>query len=77
MQSLGHHSTSFSSRNFSSSELRTAIASSDTLTGKGDGGAGPTSVDGPGTTVNNEGTAGLCVGKVSGFLYCGPLLASS
>lgn len=61
MQSLGHHSASFfSRRNFSSPERRTASTSSETLTGKGDGPAGSTAVDGPETTGNNEGTAGLC-----------------
>lgn len=59
MQSLGHHSASFSPRNFSSPERRTASTSPDTLTGKGDGPAGSTSVDGPEKTGNNEGTAGL------------------
>lgn len=61
MQSLGHHSASFfPPPNFSSPERRTASTSSDTLTGKGVGPAGSTSVDGPEKTGNNEGTAGLC-----------------
>lgn len=61
MQSLGHHCTSFSSPNFSSSERRTASASSDTLTGKRR--RGSTSVDDPETTGNTQGDFGAVCWK--------------
>lgn len=59
MQSLGHHCTSFSSPNFSSSERRTASASSDTLAGQRR--RGSTSVDGPETTGKHSGRLRGCV----------------
>lgn len=78
MQLLGHPSTSFSSRNFSSSERRTASTSSDTITG-GRRLGGWLQVRGQfeKRRQTTQATSGLRVGKVLGFLYCGPRLASS
>lgn len=65
MQSLGHHCTSFSSPNFSSSERGQHPLLPTHSRGKGDGAPRPWTVRRRRETLRE--TSGLCVGKVFGI----------